>query len=143
MRTFATLHALCTFDLDQQQEAFDQQVTFDDTDLSTASQIQSGLVTLAASAASQQFSFGSVSSADTLLVIAYDEVQVQLGGNTAPLVNVRPVPASAAASVASVYQRQSQPGVLFLRGKVASLHLTNPSSTASARVFVGVVGNAL
>lgn len=142
MRTFATLRVLCTFDPDQTQEAFDQQVVFDDTDAGTASQVQSGLVTLAASVASQQFGFGSVVSADTLLVVAYDRVQVQLGGNTAPLVDVTPVPAAPAASVTSPYQRQSQPGVLFLRGKVASLHLTNPSSATPARVFVGVVGNA-
>ncbi len=143
MRTFATLQVLCTFDLDQVQEAFNQQVSFDDTDSGTASQVQSGLVTLAASTSSQQFAFGGVASADTLLVIAYDEVQVQLGSNTAPLVNVRPVPASAAASVMSLYQRQAQPGVLFLRGKVGSLHLSNPSGLLSARVFVAVVGDAV
>ncbi len=133
---------LCKFDLDQLQEAFNQQVAFDDTDAGTASQVQSGLVTLAPSTSSQQFAFGSVSSADTLLVLAYDEVQVQLGSNTAPLVNVRPVPASAAASVMSLYQRQAQPGVLFLRGKLASLFLSNPSSSLPARVFVAVVGDA-
>lgn len=143
MRTFATLQVLCTFDLDQVQEAFNQQVTFDDTDPGTASHVQSGLVTLAPSATSQQFSFGGVASADTLLVIAYDDVQVQLGSNAAPLVGVRPVPASAAAAVMSVYQRQSQPGWLVLRGKVSSLFLTNPSAATPARVFVAVVGEAL
>lgn len=142
MRTFVTMHALCTFDLDQVQEAFNQQVTFDDTDPATASQVQSGLVTLAASTASQQFSFGSVGSADTLLVIAYDRVQVQLGSNAAPLVDVTPVPASSAATLFSVYQRHPQPGLLLLRGKVGSLFLTNPSSAGTARAFVAVVGNA-
>lgn len=142
MRTFATLHALCTFDVDQTQEAFNQQLTFDDTDPGTASQVQSGLVTLAPSTASQQFSFGSVSSADTLLVIAFDHVQVQLGSNAAPLIDLIPVPASNAPAVVSVYQRQQQPAPLLMRGKVGSLFLTNPSSTASARVFVGVVGDA-
>lgn len=142
MRVFATLQVLCTFDLDQVQEAFNQQVAFDDTNTATAAHVQSALVTLPAGAASQQFSFGGVTSADTLLVLAYDPVQVQLGSNTAPLVDVRPVPASAAASVMSVYQRQSQPGPLFLRGKVGSLFLTNPSSSAAARVFVAVVGEA-
>jgi hypothetical protein len=134
---------LCTFDLDQVQEAFNQQVAFDDTDPTTASQVTSGLVTLAPSASAQQFAFGSVSSADTLLVLAYDRVQVQLGSNTAPLVDVIPVPASSPAAVLSVHQRVAQPGPLFLRGKVGSLFLTNPSSTTSARVFVAVVGNAL
>jgi len=143
MRTFVTLHALCTFDLDQVQEAFNQQVTFDDTDPTTVSQVQSGIVTLAASALGQQFLFGSVGPASALLVIAYDHVQVQLNGSTAPLVDLVPVPASSPAAVVSVYQRQQQPAPLFLRGKVTSLHLTNPSGSAQARAFVAVVGNAL
>lgn len=143
MRMFATLRALCSFDLDQVQKAFDHEVTFDDTDAVTSSTEQSGTVTLAPSISSQAFSFGGVGQADTLLVVAYDEIQVQLGSNTAPLVSVRPVPASAATQVTSVFQRQSQPGVLFLRGRVGSLFLTNPSSAVSARVFVAVVGNAI
>jgi hypothetical protein len=143
VRTFATLQVLCTFDLDQVQDAFNQQTTFDDTDASTSSTVQSGLVTLAPGATSQQFVFGGVTAASTLLVLAYDAVKVQLGSNSAPLVGVVPVPASGASAVSSVYQRQSQPGILFLRGKVSSLYLTNPSSTASARVFVAVVGEAL
>jgi hypothetical protein len=143
MRTFANLQVLCSFDFDQLQEAFSQQITFDDTDPSTAAQVQSGLVLLAANAASVPFNFGSVTSADTLLVIAYQECQVQLGSNTAPLVNVRPVPASPAASILSKYQKLSQPGVLFLRGKLGSLFLSNPSLSLTANVFVAVVGNAL
>lgn len=143
MRTFATLQVLHTFDADQVQEAFNQQVAFDDTDPGTTAHVQSGLVTLAPSTTSQQFSFGGVTSACMLLVIAYDGVEVQLGSNTAPLVGVTPVPASAAAAVMSVYQRASQPGVLFLRGKVSSLFLTNPSSATPARVFVAVIGEAL
>lgn len=143
MRTLASLRVICSFDLDQQQKTFDQQVTIDDTDATTASCVQSGLVILAPGAASQQYGFGSVSSADTLLVIAYDHIQVQLGSNTAPLVDVTPVPASNAAAVTSPFQRSSQAGPLFLRGKVGSLYLTNPSSTAPAEVFVAVVGNAL
>lgn len=143
MRMFATLHALCTFDPDQAQKAFEQEVTFDDTDATTASTVQSGTVVLAPSAASQAFNFGNVGPADTLLVLAYDEVQVQLGSNTAPLVNVRPVPSNLPALVTSVFQQNPQPGILFLRGRVSSLFLTNPSSSAPARAFVAVVGNAL
>jgi hypothetical protein len=143
VRTFADVRVLCTFDQDQLQKAFDQHVVFDDTDPGTASQTQSGLVSLAASATSQAFDFGSVTAADTLLVVALQEVQVQLDSNTAPLVNVRPVPASAAASVLSMYQQQPQPGVLFLRGRVTSLYLSNPSVDLPAQAFVAVVGNAL
>lgn len=142
MRLFATIRALFSFDLDQRQKAFDQEVTFDDTDAATAAIPQSGEVLLPPSAASQPFGFGSVTAASLLLIVAYDEIRVQLGGNTAPPIAVRPVPASAPALVTSVYQRAAQPGVLLLRGRVDSLFLTNPSSTAPARAFVAVVGNA-
>lgn len=143
MRTLASLRVICSFDLDQQQKAFDQQVTFDDTDSTTASCVQSGLVILAPGATGQQYGFGGVTAADTLLVIAYDRVQIQLGSNAAPLVDVVPIPANSASAVTSPYQRESQAGVQFLRGKVSSLFLTNPSSTVPAEVFVAVVGNAL
>lgn len=143
MRLFANLHVLCTLDVEQLQEAFDQQVTIDDTDVVTASQVQSGIVTLAPSATSQQFSFGSVTTADTVLVIAYSHVRLQVNGNTAPLFDAIPVPASAAALVTSRYQQQAQPGLLFIRGKATSIHLTNPSSTVAATAFVAVVGNAV
>lgn len=142
MRTFVSLEAVCTLDLDQVQEAFDQRVVFDDTDPVSSSVQQSGVVVLAPSTSSQQFAFGSVTAASTVLVLAYDPVKVQLNGNTAPLVDLIPVPASSATAVTSRYQRQAQPGPLLLRGKVTSIHLSNPSSTASARVFVGIVGNA-
>lgn len=141
MRTFLSLRALCTFDLDQLQKAFDQQVTFDDTDLVTSALEQSGIVSLAASQGATQFNFGAVTSASMLLVIAFQEVTVQLGSNAAPLVNVRPVPAAAAASLTSAYQKASQPGILLLRGKVGSLYLSNPNATV-AQAFVAVVGNA-
>lgn len=142
MRVFVNLQALASFDLDQLQEAFNQQITFDDTDPVTAAVIQSGVVNLAFSATSVQFPFGSVSAASLLLIIANQEVLAQLDSNTAPSIPVRPVPASAAAAVSSTYQRASQPGLVLWRGKVTSLYLTNPSSSVIAQAFVAVVGNA-
>lgn len=143
MRFFATLQAVCAFDNELLQKAFDQKVTLDDTDAATASIPQSGIVTLAAAETSTPFDYGSVSSAAVLMIIAYDEIQVQLGSNTAPLITVRPVPANAPASVVSQFQREDQPGILFLRGKVDSFFLTNPSATAEARAFVAIVGDAV
>lgn len=142
MRVFLDLRTLVSFDLDQLQKVFDQQVVFDDTDPGTAAVVQSGLVNLAASASAVAFDFGSVSAASLLLIVANQEVQVQLDSNTAPLVPVRPVPASAAAALSSTYQRASQPGVVVWRGKVTNLFLTNPSSSLAAQAFVAVVGNA-
>ena len=142
MRTFIDLQALVTFDVDQVQEAFKQRLTFDDTDAATASVVQSGLVQLAALASATPFNFGSVTSASLLIVVAYEEIQLQLNSNTAPLVPVRPIPAAPAGSLFSRFQRDDQPGLVVWRGKVGSLYLTNPSAVAAASAFVAVVGNA-
>lgn len=142
MRVFVNLQALCSFDLDQMQEAFDQAVTIDDTDVITAAIVSSGMINLAPSATSIQFPFGSVTSASLLLIVANQEVLAQLDSNTAPSIPVRPTPASAAASVVSTYQRTAQPGLVLWRGKVTSLFLTNPSSSVAAQAFVALVGNA-
>lgn len=142
MRAFVNLQALITLDIDQVQEVFNQRITFDDTDEDTAAVVQSGLVSLAAEASSQAFNFGSVTSASMLLVIAYQEIQLQLGLDTAPLIAVRPVPANPATAVYSRYQREDQPGLVLWRGKIDALFLSNPSTTDAASVFVAVVGNA-
>jgi hypothetical protein len=142
MRVFVNLQALASFDLDQLQQAFDQQVTIDDTDPGTAAVVQSGLVTLAASATSVQFGFGNVTNASLLLIIANQEVLAQLDSNTAPSIPVRPTPAATAAALTSSYQRIVQPGLVLWRGKVTSLYLSNPSSSIVAQAFVAIVGNA-
>jgi len=142
LRIFIDLHALASFDLDQLQKAFDQHITIDDTDPGTAALVQSGVVNLAASATSVQFPFGSVTSASLLVIVADQEVLVQLDSNTAPSVPVRPVPAALAAAVTSVYQRATQPGLVVWRGKVTSLFLSNPNVSVVAQAFVAVVGNA-
>lgn len=143
MRTFVNLQALVTYDIDQVQQSFNQQVTFDDTDDVTSAVEHSGLVTLAASAAAVPFDFGSVTSASMLLVIAYQEVHLQLDSNLAPLVPVVPIPSNLPAAVYSRFQRIDQPGLVLWRGKVGSLFLSNPSTTDVAKAFVAVVGNAV
>lgn len=142
MRVFVNVDVLASFDLDQMQKAFDQHVVIDDTDPGTAALSQSGVVNLVPSASSIAFDFGSVTAASFLLIITNQEIQVQLDSNTAPLVNVRPVPAALAAAITSVYQREPQPGIVVWRGKVTSLFLSNPSVSVAAQAFVAVVGNA-
>lgn len=142
MRLFINFAALCSFDLDQLQAAFNQSIVIDDTDPGTAAVVQSGVVLLPASAASIAFDFGSVTAASFLLVVASQEVQLQLDSNTAPLVPCRPTPAALAAAVTSTYQQAAQPGLVMWRGKVTSLFLSNPSSSIAAQAFVAVVGNA-
>ena len=142
MRVFVNVQALASFDLDQLQEAFKQDITFDDTDPNTAAISQSGGVLLAPSASSVQFAFGSVTAASFMIIVASQDIQVQLDSNTAPLVDVRPIPAALAAAVTSTYQRAAQPGLVIWRGKVTSLYLSNPSSSIPASAFVGLIGNA-
>ncbi len=142
MRVFVNLQALVSLDADQVQEALNQTLTFDDSDEETAAVIQSGLISLPASAVSTEFDFGGVTAASTLLVIAYQEVLLQLNSAVGASIPVRPVPAAAAEDVLSRFQRSSQPGFVVWRGKVDSLFLSNPSATTAASVFVAVVGNA-
>ncbi len=142
MRVFLNLQALVSLDLDQVQEVLNQEVTFDDNDETTAAVIQSGLVSLAASETSTPFNFGSVDTASLLIVIAYQDVSIQLDDVAAPSIPVRVTPASEATDVLSRFQRADQPGLVVWRGKVSSLFLTNLSSSDAASVFVAVVGNA-
>jgi len=142
MRTFFTLSANASFDVDQLQEAFNQTVTIDDTDPGTASLAVSGIINLAPSASSIQFPFGSVTAASLMIIIANQEVLAQLNSNTAPSLPIRPTPAALAASVVSTYQKVAQPGLVLWRGKVTSLFLSNPSASIQAQAFVGLVGNA-
>ena len=143
MRVFVNIQALVTQDSAQRQKLLDQAITFDDSDATTAATFKSAIVKLDPLDASVAFDFGDVDEASTLIVVAYDEIQLQLDSNTAPLVAVRPVPSVLPASVLSRFQREEQPGLVVWRGKIGSLFLTNPSTTQPASAYVAVVGNAL
>lgn len=140
MRLFAELRVLGSFDLGQLQKFVDQRVTFDDTNATTASTNQQGLVNLAPSASGVQFSFGDVTNADTVLIVAFQEITAQLNSNSAPAINITPVPANPAAQITSTFQTQPQPGIFLLRGKLTSLYLGNPSSSTPAQAYVAIVG---
>jgi len=142
VRVFVNLQALVSLDVDQIQKYLDQEVTFDDNDADRAEIMQSGLVTLAGAETSTEFNFGGVTTASLLIVIAYQDILLQLDDVAAPSVPVRTTPASEATSILSRFQREDQPGLVVWRGKVSSLFLTNPSATVAASAFVAVVGNA-
>lgn len=142
MRVFVNVQALVSLDVDQVQEVLNQEITFDDNDATRAAVTQSGLVTLAGAEANTQFSFGGVTAASLLLVIAYQDVSLRLDDPAAPLIPVRTTPASPPTSVLSRFQREDQPGILLWRGKVSSLYLTNPNATVAASAFIAIVGNA-
>lgn len=143
MRLFAKVVALLTDDVDQIQELLDQTVVFDDDDATRVSTYQAGKVVLANAQADYQVSFGGVGAASLLLIVAKDEVQVRLNDPAAPLIYVRPTLALPEGSVIlSAYQKLDQPGVVLWRGRIDSVYLTNPSATATATVYVALVGEA-
>jgi len=143
MRTFAQISLLVTRDLDQRQKLVDQSITFDDSDATTAAEFTSQLVNLAALASDVAFDFGSVTNADTILIVSEQEITVKLNGTGSPALPVVPIPAIPGGGILSQFQKLDQPGVVFWRGKVTSIHLGNPSTTGVANVYVAIVGNAL
>lgn len=147
MRLLAQLSFLATRDADQRQKLLEQLLTIDDTDETTAKTYQASDLTLLASASDQAVAFGGVTNAAAVLIVAFQEISVKLNAGGAPggqqSFRITPVPAVASGSIVSQFQEEDQPGVLFVRGKVTSIHLGNPSSTATAEALIVLIGEAL
>jgi len=146
MRTFAQLSLLVTKDPDQRLKLFDQLLALDDSDANTAKTFQASDITLSANATDTAVAFGGVTNADTLLIIAYQEIAVKLNAGGSPgtqqSFRVKPLPLTGSADPLSSFQLADQPGVLFIRGKVTSIHLSNPSSGSTAEAVIVLVGEA-
>lgn len=142
MRTFASLQVLVSKDDAQRQRLLDQTVSFDDDDPAISAEYQSSLLSLAANASDEPVAFGGVASASMVMIVAYADITVKLNGTGSPAIPVRITPAKAGGTVLSNLQKYDQPGVLFWRGKVDSIHLGNPSPTDAVDVLVAIVGNA-
>lgn len=146
MRTFAQLSLLVSKDADQRLKLFEQLIALDDSGTTSAKTFQASDLTLAASASDVAVAFGGVTNANTLLILAYQEIAVKLnaGGSPGPQQSFRVVPlaATGSANPLSTFQINAQPGVLFIRGKVTSVHLSNPSSGATAEALIILVGEA-
>lgn len=139
MRSHVDLSVLVTDDAEQRQRRLDEEFTLDDSD-ATSIALQSGNdYNLAASAAAIPVSFGGVTTTSLILIVAFDEIQIQLGSNTAPLITIPPVPAVSGGAL-STAQKSQQPGVVYMRARVGSIFLTNPSNALVARAFVAVAG---
>lgn len=142
MRTFVELAALVSEDNEQLRRLMDHRVAFDDNDADKSKTFHAEVFTLAASAANVQVPFGGVTAASLMIIIAEDDVSVRLNANDAPLLPVRITPAPQTTKITSVLQKADQPGIVIWRGRVDSIYLTNPSSSATARVYVALVGEA-
>lgn len=139
MRAFTQLQFLLTEDLAQHQVLTDLLLSLDNTTFTLA---ETGTHVLAPAAANVAISFGGVTRAGMVLVVAWSDITVKLEGTGSPAIPVRTLPADDTGSPASVFQKEDQPGFFFWYGKVTSLHLGNPSATESATVFVALLGDA-
>ena len=142
MRSFLELNLSVSNDDDQLEKLFDQVISFDDNDDTRNEECSVQRITLAAAAVDSAVNFGPVSTASILMVVAYSNITVKLNGSTVSL-QVNITPATADGTVLSRLQKFAQPGVLFLRGAVTSLSVSNPSGTVPASVVVVLVGNQI
>ncbi len=100
-------------------------------------------VTLAANESDYPVALGKVTQISALIIIAEQEITFKLGGVGQLAHTLRPTVADALGI--STIQQANQPAIFILRGKVngASVHLTNPSLTLTAKALVIVVGDAV
>jgi hypothetical protein len=141
MRLKVTLSVTASFDDDQEKKTVDSEWVLDDTTDVVAKE-DGGYLELAAAEADYAVPFGKVDVASALLIIADDEVTVKLNGADNDAITVRPLLEAEISSPISAYQKEDQPGMLFIRGRIESVHLSNPSLTAVATVFVKLWGDA-
>lgn len=140
MRAFIELVALVSQDSDQLRKLLDIDTAIDDTNSITASTFNGTQMTLVAGATAVSAPFGGVTNASALLIVATDNVTVQLNGG--PAISVTKTPAVDTTTVLSTVQKFDQPGIVFWRGTITSVVLNNPNLTSPASVYVALVGEA-
>lgn len=98
-------------------------------------------VKLLAGAVDQAVGFGSVTRASTMLLYCRDgDFAVKLDAAPAAL-PVRGIPADTTGSPVSAAAQSRQPAVVFWRGRINSISLSNPGSS-TVNVIVALVGDA-
>jgi hypothetical protein len=141
MRLLAEIIAQLSIDNDKKRKLIDYAIKLDDN-LSTAVEASSGYIELAESAADYVVPFGSVAKASFVLILADQEITVKLDGIGQTAIPLRPILASAVTEPLSSVQESDQPGILLLRGRLSTLHASNPSAAAKAKFFYLIVGEA-
>ncbi len=144
MRLVHTLQALGSEDADQIQKFLEQNLNLDDTLITTQS---SGRRTLAISATDSAFSFGGVTNAKYIVIIAYDNIQFKLNTTGDTLIDVTPLPATVASAISNI-QKADAPGRVFIgpitaANPVTALFFTNPSDAVTASFYAAVIGEAV
>ena len=141
MRTYVAMDMIVSDDDNQVEKLFERLgFGFDDNDDTRNEVIEAKRVTLAAAATDIAVNFGGVSAASTMLILADADISVKMNGG-ATAMQVLTTPAAIAGSLLSDLQRYTRPGIVFWRGNITALTLTNLSSTETASVLVVLVGN--
>jgi hypothetical protein len=145
MRFMPQLIALLSEDADQLQRDLDVKLTIDDTLVTTE---DGGTFTLAAEADNQEILFPKVTNGKYLLIIVSSgEVQYRINNVASQPLSIKPNPATSPDPILP-YQKQAQPGVVFMgpigaSAALTSLFLSNPSSSVAARVQIRIIGEAV
>lgn len=145
MRLMSGLKAVLSEDDDQLQQSLDVNETIDDTLVTTE---DGGVVVLAPSATNQPVLFPKVTNGKYFMMIVWSgEVQYRVNNIASQLLSIKPNPATTPDPILP-YQKQAQPGIVFMgpigvSAPLTSLFFTNPSATTAARVQVKFIGEAV
>lgn len=143
MRAFVELMFLVSQDSQQMRQLLNLDQVIDDSDATTSSTFQSGQGTLSGGQSSFQIPFGGVTHASKILILAYNNISVQLDDIAAPPVKLLITPAVTTTTVLSTAQTSDQPGIFFLgNGHVDSIYISNLDSQNPATFAYALVGEA-
>lgn len=144
LRWQALLQLIFSRDSAQKQTIFDNRNSpeaMDDFTATASTDGGPGMMTLVPNAAAIQVPQGGVTKVSHMLIIAYDNINVRIGSNTAPPIPLKPLPAAATSPVSS-YAQAAQPALYLISGTdfATGVFLDNPSSTASAQCQIIMAG---
>jgi hypothetical protein len=141
MRLLANLELSISTDNAQSQKLFDQAFRIDDTDALTAALSLTATIVIPPNTIDQAVDFGTLTAASAVMLVASKDINVKINGIGAPAVPVRITPA-AGVDLISEAQRKDAPGLVFWRGRITSIHVSNASLIDAAVVTIALVGNA-
>lgn len=144
MRMVVGFRAILSEDADQLERVLDIDKVIDDT---LATTWDGGVVGLAISAPATQVLFPKVTAGKYLVLVVWaGEVAYRVNNIASQPLSVAVNPATAV-DPQLPYQKNPQPGIVFMGPMSASfpltsLYLSNPSATVAARVQLMIVGEA-
>lgn len=140
-RLTTIVSVLMSDDLDQINELLNRVWQQDYTDSEIVKETRDNVV-LATSESDYAVPMGKVVTGSYILIVAKQEVRVKINGTGNSALRIIPTLASSISSPISNIQKADQPGFLLIsKTAITSIHLTNPSSTATAEALVLILGD--